>query len=581
MARATAHSLGASRDRPTLSVRLLVARAISAERLALLAICLLGLALRVWGLNWGLPWAFLSDEKHYVDRANEMLKTGDPNPHYFRNPSLLTYLIIGELHVIRLLGPLAGPLASDVPGSANLLARLDSALIGTASVGLLYAVGATLFTRRVGLIAALFLAVAFLHVRNSQYGVNDVPSVGFLLLSFYFVVLLLRQPALRWYVLAGVAGGLAASTKYNMGFFFVPLLAAHWLARRVATRTLNVARPWRRSALVALGLAGTSSLAAYLIGTPYTLLDFPRFRSDFLTQYGFGTIRSSPGLSPEPIPLMYLKAMLQGFGALPLALAFVGLGHLVWPGERLRKRTASAILLLAFPVIYLAFMLPKAVYFPRLVLPLLPFFCLLAACGASWLIGQLRPAWRPAGAFTLLAAALAQPLANDLQHHRIMMQADTRVLANEWIQANLPHGSRLKADEYALLDRSAAHRTYTPNSANLEVEEFEREPEDDDASHFIKRKYQYVVTSSFLYDRYRANPALPEWREILERYNRLHRSLEQEGQLAARLSPGVGGRELPHRDEDMRTPFWNLEEYERPGPTVRIYSLPALAGGGS
>src|SRR5439155_19126059 len=132
----------------------------------------------------------------------------------------------------RALGSLAGPLAFGAPGASNLLARLDSALIGTGSVWLIFGIGRALFTREVGLLGALFLAVSFLHVRDSHYGVNDVPATGLLLLSLYFSAQIVRDPRHRWYLLAGLAGGLATSAKYSMGFFFVPLLVAHLMSRR-------------------------------------------------------------------------------------------------------------------------------------------------------------------------------------------------------------------------------------------------------------------------------------------------------------------------------------------------------------
>src|SRR5438045_2648287 len=97
------------------------------------AILVLALGLRLVGLGWGLPWAFHPDEIFYADQAQDMLKYGDPNPKYFKNPSLLTYLVAGELLVTRALGPLAGPLAPGEAGSTYLLARLDGALSGTAS----------------------------------------------------------------------------------------------------------------------------------------------------------------------------------------------------------------------------------------------------------------------------------------------------------------------------------------------------------------------------------------------------------------------------------------------------------------
>lgn len=546
----------------------------------LISILSLALALRLWGIGWGLPWAFHPDENFYADEALEMLRYGDPDPRYFKNPSLLTYLIAGELLVARALGPIATALAPSTPGAANLLARLDAAVLGAASVAILYALGSALFCRRVGLLAALFLAVAFLHVRDSHYGVNDVPGTALLLLSLYCDARLLRAPAPRWYALAGLAGGLATSTKYNMGFFFVPLLAAHWLAGRERENGRHAGRPMplpvHRSispSLRPLGLGAAASVVGYLAGTPFTVLDLPRFLQDFQTQYRFGNL-AWLGQPTDPVPFQYVTALLQGFGAIPLALTMLGLAF-AW-----RTRRPAAILLLAFPLAYLAFLLPKALFFPRFTIPLLPACCLLAAFGASEVAGRLRPAWRPAGLAALLAAALAQPLAFDLLHNRILAETDTRIQASEWVQANLPPNSRLKIEDYSLRDLSKGARTYTPNRAQLRIERFEGSPEADSARYFAEHNAQYVVTSSFTYERYLLNAPRPEQEESGILYQRLHRSLEQRTELVARFSPGVGGSEVPFRLDDLMTPFWSLEQYERTGPTIRIYSLAPIQSGG-
>jgi hypothetical protein len=526
----------------------------------LAAVLVLALGLRLSGLSWSLPWAFHPDEIFYVDQAQDMLKFGDPNPKYFRNPSLPTYLLAGELLATRALGDAAGPLA-DTTISAHLLARLNSALIGSASVVIVFAIGASLFNRWVGMVAALLLAVSFLHVRDSHYGVNDVPATGLLLVSVYAAARVMREPRFRWYLLAGLSGGLAASTKYNMGFFFVPLVVAHLLRGERATR------PRTRSP--ALALAAVAGLVGYLAATPYTVLDARRFWEDFLVQYRFGDSRWL-GQPLEPVPLLYLTTLLQGFGAVPLALALVGL--LLACRQQLR----AAAVLLAFPMAYLLFLLPKALFFPRFALPLLPFCSLLAAYAASKLVGRLQPEWRLIGIATLLTAAIAQPLANDLLHNRLLLEKDTRVLANEWIQGNLPPGSRLKIEDYSLRDSSTHSRMHIPNTAGLRIERFEGSPEADNARYFAERSVQYVVTSSFAYERYLLEPPSPSQQEAAQRYQRLHRSLDQRADLVVQFSPGRNGQEVPYRLEDMMTPFWSLEQYERPGPTVRIYSLTPL-----
>jgi hypothetical protein len=379
----------------------------------------------------------------------------------------------------------------------------------------------------------------------------------------------LGEPKLRWYLLAGVAGGLATSTKYNMGFFLAPLVVAHVMG--VGERASGRAGEKRTSFSPALVLAAVAGVAGYLAGTPYTLLDWGRFWADFLEQYRFGESRWL-GQPLEPVGLLYVVTLLQGFGAVPLGLALIGLA------VACRERKAAAAVVLAFPIVYLLFLVPKALFFPRFVVPLLPFLALLAAYGASEVVGRLRHGWRMAGAGLLLGVAVAQPLANDLLHNRLLVEKDTRVLANEWVQANLPPGSRLKIEDYSLRDSSTQSRTYTPNTAQLRIERFEGSPEADSARYFAERNVQFVVTSSFAYDRYLMHPPLPAQQEAALRYERLHRSLDQRAELVGQFSPGRDGQVLPFRLEDMMTPFWSLEQYERPGPTIRIYSLAPLVG---
>ncbi len=513
------------------------------------AILALALGLRLWGLSWGLPWAFHFDEAvNYVQRAERMVRSGDLDPRYFQNPSLFTYLIAGELALSRRIGPLSGPFSAREVGSANLWARLDSALMGTASVAVLFALGGELYGRGVGLFGALLLAASFLHVRDSHYGTNDVPSIALLLLSLYFQARLIRRPGRSWYVLAGLAGGLATSTKYSMGFFFVSLLVAHWLRKRPSG-----CRAWDDAGLVAL--AGLSGLAGYLIGTPYTVLDFARFWPGFLNQYHLGD-QAWYGQSPEPIALLYLTTLLHGLGALPLALGLVGLG-LAW-----RARPAQTVFLLAFPVVYLSFLMPKPLFFARFTLPLVPVLCLLAALTAVKIAGKVRAAWRPGIVAALAAALVAQSIANDLAHSRLLLQTDTRVLASQWVQNNLPRGSRVWVEDWAVYDVSG--RSYTPRAAELRLQRFEDAVGIEDARYFTARDAQYVVTSSF------PEESLPqEWG-----LQRAHHVLAEQAKLAARFGPGLGGRDVPFSVENMNTPFWSLQQYERPGPTVEVYWLP-------
>ncbi len=91
---------------------------------------------------------------------------------------------------------------------------------------LLYATGARLFGRGVGLLAAAIEAVAFLPVFYAHLALNDAPTLAPVTLSLLGSAGVLRKGRLRDYLLAGVGLGLACASKYTAGIVLVPLVAA-------------------------------------------------------------------------------------------------------------------------------------------------------------------------------------------------------------------------------------------------------------------------------------------------------------------------------------------------------------------
>src|SRR4051794_33914849 len=183
----------------------------AAERLALPLILVAALALRLWGIHHGLPYAFNVDEgAHFVPRAIGMFGHS-LNPQYFVNPPAFTYL----LHVAfwaRWGGREAvGDAFAADPGTAFTIARVLAAILGAAAAGLLAWAGARLFDRRVGLVAGALLAVAFLPVHYGHLAVNDVPAMAPLCLGLVGVAGVYRYGRRRDYALAGAALGVACA----------------------------------------------------------------------------------------------------------------------------------------------------------------------------------------------------------------------------------------------------------------------------------------------------------------------------------------------------------------------------------
>src|SRR5919108_1860380 len=190
------------------------------------ALVVAALALRLWGIDHGLPYVFNADENaHFVPRAIGMFGHS-LNPDYFINPPAFTYL----LHVAfwaRWGGREAvGDAFAADPGGAFGLARVLAAVLGAAAVGFLAWAGRRFWDWRVGLVAGALLAVAFLPVHYSHLAVNDVPALAPLCLSLVGIAGVYRHGRLLDYALAGAALGVACATKYTAGIVLLCLLAA-------------------------------------------------------------------------------------------------------------------------------------------------------------------------------------------------------------------------------------------------------------------------------------------------------------------------------------------------------------------
>src|SRR5262245_35449090 len=143
----------------------------------LAGILLLGAALRFQALDFGLAYPHARpDEGTAVGHAVAIL-AGDPNPHFFHWPSLTLYLFASALALAKA----AGATFND-PGRI-VFARAIVAAAGTLTVLPAAAAARRLAGRQAGLAAALFVAVAPLHVRESHFALTDTLMTFFVMAS--------------------------------------------------------------------------------------------------------------------------------------------------------------------------------------------------------------------------------------------------------------------------------------------------------------------------------------------------------------------------------------------------------------
>lgn len=108
--------------------------------------------------------------------------------------------------------------------------RLPSALLGIASVYMLYAIGSLLYSERTGLLAAALFGATANHVIISRLGLQESYVIFFILLAAYFFLKAEKQK--KYYILVGITMGLGLLAKYTTGILGPIFLTYMMLFRR-------------------------------------------------------------------------------------------------------------------------------------------------------------------------------------------------------------------------------------------------------------------------------------------------------------------------------------------------------------
>jgi 4-amino-4-deoxy-L-arabinose transferase-like glycosyltransferase len=410
----------------------------SATTLAVSGLVLVAFGLRIWGIKHGLPYVYNVDENaNFVPSAVGFF-SGDYNPHYFINPPAFSYLLHAVLAVWYGGGwPFhTGAKVSDVyatdPSSVFVVARVTTAVLGALAIAFVYATGARLADRRVGLIAAALLAFSFLPVFYSHLALNDVPALLPLTASVYGSAGVLAYGRRRDYAIAGAGLGLAVATKYTAGIVALPLLAA-------AISHLASGRGSRRAALVGVSLAGALAAVAFVVANPHAVLSFSEFWKDVRKQESAAGDLGKLGLTGDSGVSYYLWVLTWGIGWAPAIAAAVG------AAVAFRFRPRTAFFLVPWPAVFIVYMGSQNRYFGRWLLPALPAVALLAALAVVTVADRLltRPRLRTTAIAAVAVALVGQGIVYSVHLDRVLSRADTRNLAHEWMAANVPVGAKI------------------------------------------------------------------------------------------------------------------------------------------
>jgi 4-amino-4-deoxy-L-arabinose transferase-like glycosyltransferase len=413
--------------------------------LALIGVVLVAAVLRFWGIELGLPFTMGRPDEREALAHTVTFPDGDLNPRWLVYPNFFFWIIwlwgeaaLALLRTYTDLPSWSAMLASDM-ATLLLIGRVASALVGIATVVLVWEIGRRLDGPALGLAASFLLSVCFLHVRDSHALKADVWLTFAVPPTLWLLARYAAQPSAAGAARAGAAIGLATSLKYPG----ILLLAPAWHAARLAASGTDAPRSrWRE-----LGLLVVVAVVVFLVLNPFLVLDGERLRTTFTfsMQAVYGT-RVAPPVDAGILALAWWYATTRTFGyhlAISLRYGF-GLGvALVTPvavALGLRSSEPPYLRLAAgFCVIYYVVTSLSQVGQSRYLTPLMPLIALLVSrCVLGFARRIAAVPLRPYVAALVLAALAAEPAVSSVAHDRIAARADTRAQALRWMTAHLP-----------------------------------------------------------------------------------------------------------------------------------------------
>ena len=437
------------------------------DTIVLAAICGIALALRLVGLQYGLPAVYNPDEAAIMTRALSFAK-GTLNPGNFLYPTFYFYVLFCWVGVYLAFLLATGRVESvgalqrlyfTAPTGIYTAGRVLGVACGTVTVALLHRLTLRFADPRAAMAAAVFLAVAPLHVRDSHYVKHDVPATLAIVLAYLAIARVwpaakAAGPTTRDTLLAGAACGVAFSTHYYCVFLAAPLAFAVVMGRKHAGAGAVVRH---------LALGAAASAVMFFALSPFILLEPLTAWRDVIGNREIVVDRAVAAGAFAPAVRYMEMLWADSVGQPVVVLAMIGA---LWMAV---TSPARAVLLLAFPVPFLLFIANTAPA-SRYLNPVLPFVALFAGWTISELAARLRVR---TVVFWIAVAAVASPaLFASIRAGRFFRQDDTRTLAQRHIEDQIRPGATVAIQPHSVMltpTRESLSEAATRHLGSLEL----------------------------------------------------------------------------------------------------------------
>ena len=530
-------------------------------RRLLLLVLVAAAAVRLWGLGFGLPTAAARPDETALAGPALMMLSGQFHPPNFIYPTLfmgalaaldVAYYWISQpfAHYATLAAFAASRRQSLAP--FLYISRGLSAVMGTLTVWWVFAIARRLFDHTIGLVAALFLALSFLHVRDSHLGVTDVAMTSLIVLAVLLIVGWQQHGGVWRAAMAGLVGGLAMATKYNGLGVCVPFTVA--VARQLFESRRAFGGALRKLAPAVLAFTSLFVLA-FIAAFPYAIIEWRQVVADASSVAA--TLEHGHGIE-LPRGWWYHARV-----TLPVAFGWpVYLAGLAGTVGLLTTRLRQSAVLLSFPIVYYIVAGGGHSVFARYMIPVLPFLAIASAWCVVTMVrlvtSELRAPVQGWAIAVVAALAIAPAAGRVVLIDRLLARTDSRVIAAGALVDLIRPGSIVYQS-----GESYGQVPYDLGGRQLDI-------------HLRSYANRHFVPEG---------GPLPDWiilqRSPLALYSAVPPGVEQlvreRYELAAAFTPAPPRPDRVYDQQDaFFLPLEGLTGIERPGPNFEVYRLRPL-----
>jgi 4-amino-4-deoxy-L-arabinose transferase-like glycosyltransferase len=414
------------------------------RRIILFAVIALGLALRVWGIGFGLPHEFTADEVHEILRA---FKLGAGEYQWSFGKGGLYLLLFVEYGLIFAASWLLGWVANARdfaiwyvldPSVFYLAGRLTVALMGALTCLVVYFIGTRVCDRWVGLGAAFIGATSAFHGVHSHIINVDVGTTFALWSSILVYLRYEEKREYRWLIAASMLAAISIAFKLPGGIVLFVLFLA--IGSNAKTQSYGVM-------LKEAGVVLSTTVVTLTLIAPEWMTSLGALHENFSQIVGRGSVATDAGgenlrETIDSITILggdwswYVMILVKNYNIALTLTALLGAGLGFWRRERwpMIWSVLSAVFL---GTMFAADRGPNE----RYLLPIMPGLWLLSSIAVVEL--SQRRWWLVVPG---LACVVALPLVVLVRQNYEWTKTDTRVIAKRWIEANLPAGSKILID---------------------------------------------------------------------------------------------------------------------------------------